>query len=74
MKKYLGATLATCCLALVACDVDQTKEAKLPDVDVNASGGQMPEFDVKGPDVDVKMENKTVQVPDVDVQVPSEKE
>ncbi len=31
-------------LGFAACDVDQTKEAKLPDVDVNASVGQLPEF------------------------------
>jgi hypothetical protein len=62
------------CFALVACDVDQTKEGALPDVDVNASGGQVPEFNVEGPDVNVGTENKTVQVPTVDVDVPAENE
>lgn len=57
---------------LAACDVDQTKNAQLPDVDVNVSGGQAPEFNVTGPEVNVGMENKTVQVPDVDVNVPAE--
>jgi uncharacterized lipoprotein len=57
---------------LAACDVDQTKNAQLPDVDVNATGGQLPEFNVTGPDVNVGTENKTVQVPTVDVNVPAE--
>ena len=41
------------CLALGACDVDQTKEGELPEVEVNASGGQLPEFDVDAPTVNV---------------------
>lgn len=61
---------ATCLVA--ACDVDTKKEGELPDVDVNATGGQLPDIDVTGPDVNVGMENKTVQVPDVDVKVPQE--
>ena len=65
---------ASCCLAFAACDVDQTKEAKLPDVDVNASGGQLPEYDVRGPEVNVGTENKTIEVPTIDVDVPKEKE
>lgn len=61
-------------------DVDQTKEAKLPDVDVTVEGGQAPEFDVKTGDVEVGttekkvlvpkvvMEEETVTVPTVDVE------
>jgi hypothetical protein len=60
--------------ALTACDVDQTQEAELPDVDVE--GGQMPKYDVdqtqegKLPDVDVKggqAPKFDVDVPDMDV-------
>ncbi|MDT9598378.1 hypothetical protein [Sphingosinicella rhizophila] len=71
LKLLIG---AACSLVISACDVDQTKEGELPEVDVNATGGQLPEFDVEGPDVDVSMENKTIQVPDVDVSVPQENE
>lgn len=74
MKYILGVMLAASGLALAGCDVDQTKEAELPDVDVNASSGQLPEFNVEGPDVTVGSENKTVQVPTVDVDVPAENE
>jgi len=71
MKKTI-ILLAASGLGLAACDVDQTKNAQLPDVDVNATGGQLPEFNVTPPEVTVGTENKTVQVPDVDVKVPAE--
>ena len=60
------------CFALIACDVDQTKEGEMPDVDVNASGGQLPEFDVDAPEVTVGTENKTVEVPTLDVDAPAD--
>lgn len=72
MKKILILLAAASGLGVAACDVDQTKNAQLPDVDVNVSGGQAPEFNVTGPEVNVGMENRTVQVPDVDVNVPAE--
>lgn len=72
MKKITIMLAAASGLGLAACDVDQTKNAQLPDVDVNVSGGQAPEFDVTAPEVNVGVENKTVQVPDVDVNVPAE--
>ncbi len=74
MKNIIKVLVGASCLALVACDVDQTKEGELPDVDVNASGGQLPEFNVEGPDVNVGTENTVVQTPTVDVDVPEEGE
>ncbi|HEU4704970.1 MAG TPA: hypothetical protein VFS45_04610 [Sphingomicrobium sp.] len=64
LKLLIGASF----LAFAACDVDQTKEGEMPDVDVNASGGQLPEYNVEGPTVNVGTENKTVEVPTVDVE------
>ena len=60
--------------SLGACDVDQTKEAEMPEVDVNVSGGQAPEFDVDAPEVNVGTENKTIEVPTVDVDAPKDDE
>lgn len=57
-------------LSLAACDVEQTKEAELPQVDVK--GGQVPEFDVKTADVDVGTKKTTTEVPDVDVKMPGD--
>ena len=71
---HKGFIFAAACLTLAGCDVDQTKNGALPDVDVdvNATGGQLPEYNVTTPDVNVGTENKTVQVPTVDVDVPAE--
>jgi hypothetical protein len=59
-------------MSATACDVDQTKEAQVPEVEVNATGGQMPEFDVDGPTVNVGTENKVVEVPTVKIDGPKE--
>ena len=72
MNNTIKALVGISCFALAACDVDQTKEGELPDVDVNATGGQLPEYNVEGPEVNVGMENKTVQVPTVDVDAPDD--
>lgn len=60
-------------MATVGCDVEQTSEGRLPDVDVDAEPGEMPSYDVDTPDVDMSMEEKEIDVPDVDVDVDSEK-
>ncbi len=48
-------------------NVDQTKTAKLPDINVQASGGQAPAFDVNTAKIDVGSKKETVKVPDVQV-------
>jgi hypothetical protein len=68
MKNMIkAAMLAATCLAIGGCKVNKTQEGKLPSVEVNASGGQLPEYNVQGPEVNVGMENKTVEVPTVHV-------
>ncbi len=67
MKKLAALSAVLCALALSACDVEQTREAKAPDVDVDVKGGQAPAYDVDAPDVDVNKEQRTVEVPNVDV-------
>ena len=61
------------CLMLGACQVEKTQNGSMPDVDVNVSGGQLPEYNVQGPDVNVGTENKTIQVPTVSVKTPQDK-
>ncbi len=66
MKKFIPiAFLAGSTLALAACDVDQTEEGDMPEV--NVEGGNLPEFDVEGPDIDVDTGTTTVEVPTLDV-------
>lgn len=69
-KKLIIAAMAGL-LAFTGCSVDQTKEAKLPDVDVSAESGNLPKYEVtktedgKMPNVDVQAEGG--QMPEVDV-------
>lgn len=73
MKRIIiTSLLAPLAIGLAACDVDQTKEAELPEVEV--TGGQVPEFDVETADVDVGTKETTVEVPDVDVKMPDDAE
>ncbi len=59
-------------LGLAGCDVEKTEEGSLPEV--NVEGGNMPEYDVDAPDVDVGTKEKTITVPDVDVDMPKDDE
>jgi hypothetical protein len=65
---------ALLCVVATGCRVQQTEEGEMPDVDVQAEGGKLPEYDVDAADVDVKTEERTVKVPDVDVTMPEEKD
>lgn len=49
-----------------ACSVDQTREAKAPDVDVDVDPGQLPAYDVDWADVDVGTTERTVMVPEIE--------
>ncbi len=65
MKNFIG--LATIILLLSSCDIQQKKEAKLPDVDVevDTEAGQLPTFDVDWADVNVGTRTKKVTIPKV---------
>lgn len=73
MKKVFVLLATVSAFGIAGCDVQKTQEGKMPDVDVNVSAGQLPQYNVTGPDVDVRMENKTVQVPVVDVKPAKDK-
>lgn len=65
MKKIL--ILLTATTVLMACNVEQKKEAELPevDVDVTTEAGQLPTYDVDWADVNVGTTTKTVEIPKV---------
>lgn len=72
MKNKLIAMLCLSILVLplAACSVEQTKEGELPEVE--ATGGEMPEYDVDAADVEIGTEEKEVTVPDIDIEPPSD--
>ena len=49
-------------------NIDQTKEARLPDVKVETTGGQAPGFAVDTAKVDVGTKEETIKVPTVHVE------
>ncbi|GAC1583822.1 MAG: hypothetical protein NVS3B5_18450 [Sphingomicrobium sp.] len=65
-----GLALAAVCFGIAGCKVNKTQEGKLPNVNVSAKGGQLPEYNVQGPTVDVGAKNETVKVPTVKVKTP----
>ncbi len=68
LHKLLNSSLAIALsFAIAGCDVDQTREGELPDADVSVEPGQMPSYDVDGPEVDLDMEESEVLVPDVEM-------
>lgn len=71
-RKWMILTLASA--ALVACDIDQTEEGALPDVDVDVEAGALPEYDVDVADVDVgtTLDTVVVERPTVDVRMPDD--
>ncbi len=67
MNKNIGFLVLIGSLGVAACDVDQTREAEAPTVDVDADAGQLPSYDVDAPEVNVGTKNVVVEVPTVDV-------
>lgn len=67
----ITAALATS-LGLTACDVEQTEEGELPEVDVDVEEGNMPEYNVDAPEITAGTTEKEVEVPEVDVDVTTE--
>jgi hypothetical protein len=66
MKSLLLLPIAALALSVAACDVKKTQEGEAPKVKVE--GGQVPKYDVKGPDVSVDKKDTTVTVPEVKVE------
>ncbi len=65
-KKLLGMMFAILLvMPFAACNVEKEQEGEMPEVEVQ--GGQMPEYDVDAPEVEVGTDTTAVEVPEVDV-------
>lgn len=60
--------LALATIGLAACDVQQTEEGELPDVDVSVDAGNLPEYEVDAPEVKAGTTEMTVEVPVVAIE------
>ena len=66
--------LGTVCLSFTACQVNKTQEGKMPKVEMKTVGGQLPAYNVQGPDVEVASKTKTFKVPTIHVTTPRERD
>ena len=64
-KHFIPLFLLLIVMPLGACRVEQEETGSLPDVDVDVEPGNLPEYDVQGPDVNVGVTERTVTVPRV---------
>jgi len=83
-KKLLSLSLLLFLVPMASCRIEQERAGEPPDIDVSVEPGQLPEYDIQGPDVNVGVaertvtvprvvvveEEETVQVPFIDVEVP----
>ena len=60
-------SLGLFCIAVLGCSVKKTQEGQMPGVSVQATGGQLPRYDVKTPAVQVGSKTETINVPTVHV-------
>ena len=65
LKKVLPLSLIVLFVPLTSCQVEREQAARLPDVDVDVEPGTLPRYDIKGPDVNVGVTERTVTVPKV---------
>jgi hypothetical protein len=77
LKKGVSWAVTSCFLlilglGLAGCDVDQTEETRLPDVDVEVEPGALPAYDVEWADIDVSTTEETIQVPKVKIAMETE--
>lgn len=72
--RCLATAAAIASLALVACSIEKEEEGDLPDVDVSADAGRLPDYEVskvregEAPDVDVDVRGG--MLPDYDIDAP----
>ena len=66
-RLFTAVGLVAATLTITACQVNKTQDAKAPSVKMTASGGQLPKYEIKGPDVSVGTKKETFEVPTVHV-------
>ena len=71
-KLLISTPFVAAAIFAVGCDVDQTEQGDMPEVDVDYEEGNLPEYDVEMADVDVGTTTETVSVPKVRVVVEEE--
>jgi hypothetical protein len=68
-----GLVLGAVCVSFAGCKVNKTQEGKLPKVEVKTTEGQLPAYNIQGPNVEVGSKTETIKVPTVHVTTPDQK-
>lgn len=69
-RTFAGLVASVFVMALGACEVQQQREAELPEVDVQ--DGQLPEYEVETGELEIREDTQVITVPEADVQMPDE--
>lgn len=67
LQRLLLLSLAAILVTSAGCRVQQEEAGELPEADVDVEPGNLPEYEVEGPEVDVGTEEQEVTVPEVEV-------
>jgi hypothetical protein len=67
--KVIG--LGVMCFTFTGCQVTKTKDAKLPKVEVKTTEGQLPAYNIQGPDVQIGEKTHTFKTPTIHVTTPN---
>jgi hypothetical protein len=54
--------------------INKTQEGKLPQVEVKTTEGQLPAYNIQGPNVEVGSKTETIKVPTVHVTTPGQRD
>lgn len=71
-NKFIIPAVAACTLLAAGCDIDKTQDGELPDVDMRADTGKLPEYEIRKtedgrlPDVDVDVKGGKLPKYDID--------
>ena len=69
-KTIKSLLLGTLCVSFGGCQVSKTQSAKIPKVEMHTTGGQLPAYNIQGPNVQVGEKTQTFQTPTVHVTTP----
>jgi hypothetical protein len=63
--------LGVACSCVAGCKVSKTQDAKLPKVEVKTTEGQLPAYNIQGPNVQVGEKTHTFKTPTIHVTTPN---
>jgi hypothetical protein len=67
LKRLLAVPLTVLLVAMTGCRIEREQAGEAPEVNVDVEPGQLPEYDIQGPDVNVQTTEQPVTVPEVDI-------